>query len=252
MSTSRSRRPGTAPPGESSKARAEPRRQRRAEPRGEAPLGEREIQELQSLLDAVPAPLEPLDVSALDGFLCGVLVQPEAVAPSRWLPFVTDIDGRSLPRGFGASRLHALVRRRAAELRSAIERRTWFDPWVFALDEAPGGPAADAFDDDIDADADGDGEDATQRDVEAVMPWVAGCTAALEAFPTLLASDDDALTAPLALLYQHVGTETLEDADALQAEIESLEPPGDLATAVEQLVRATLLLADVAGVATRR
>ena len=83
----------------------------RAKGGGEAPpppLGEREIAELQALLDTVPAPLEPLDVSAVDGFLCGVLVQPDAIAPARWLPLVTDVDGRALPRGFDARRLHAL------------------------------------------------------------------------------------------------------------------------------------------------
>ena len=40
------------------------------------PLDDREIEELQALLDSVPAPFEPLDVSSLDGFLCGVIVQP--------------------------------------------------------------------------------------------------------------------------------------------------------------------------------
>jgi uncharacterized protein len=193
-----------------------------------APLGERDIQALQTLLDAVSAPLEPLDVSAVDGFLCGVLVQPAPVAPARWLPFITDVEGRALPEGFDARALHALVRRRAAELRRAIERRAWFDPWVFELD---------------------DEDDAA---LSAVLPWVAGCTAALETFPALLGSDDDALVAPLALLYRHVGTETLEDADALAAEIETLEPPADLAEAVEELVRATLLLADVAGIGASR
>ena len=53
------------------------------------------------------------------------------------------------------------------------------------------------------------------------------------------------LTGPLALLYRHLDVDDLEDADALLAEIESLEPPADLAAAVEELVRATLLLADV-------
>jgi len=223
----------------------------RAKGGGEAPpppLGEREIAELQALLDGVPAPLEPLDVSAVDGFLCGVLVQPEAIAPARWLPFVTDVDGRALPRGFDARRLHALVHRRADELRHAIERRGWFDPWVFEVDA----PA----DDDVVADFDdGDELGAEEPDLEeeehhagaAVLPWVAGCTAALETFPALLNSDDPALTAPLALLYRHVGTDTLEDAHALDAEIETLASPADLAVAVEELVRATLLLADVAG-----
>ncbi len=38
----------------------------------------------------------------------------------------------------------------------------------------------------------------------------------------------------------------------LLAEIEALEPPADLAAAVEELVRATLLLADVAGIVPAR
>ena len=57
---------------------------------------------------------------------------------------------------------------------------------------------------------------------------------------------------PLALLYQHVDADDLEDADELLAEIESLEPPADLTEAVEQLVRAILLLADAAAGAQRR
>jgi uncharacterized protein len=223
-----------------------------------APLGEREIAELQTLLDAVPAPLEPLDVSAVDGFLCGVLVQPEAIAPARWLPFLTDVDGRALPRGFDAHRLHALVQRRVDELRHAIERRAWFDPLVFETDAAEDDLADLGDDDDVVEDVEDDEpptDDHVHREgtaAAAVLPWVAGCTAALETFPALLGSDDPALTAPLALLYRHVGTDTLEEAAALDAEIETLAPPADLAVAVEELVRATLLLADVAGLPSVR
>jgi uncharacterized protein len=241
-----------------------PRAKQRRPGGQEAPLGERDIQAVQTLLDAVPAPLEPLDVSAVDGFLCGVLVQPTAIAAARWLPFVTDVEGRPLPDGFDARPLHALVRRRAAELRRAIERRAWFDPWIFALDDEPEPGARSAADGDG---GDGEEDEAVGEDgredqsagepgdaaaLAAVLPWAAGFTTALETFPALLGSDDDALVAPLALVYRHLGTETLEDADALVEAIETLEPPADLAEAVEQLVRATLLLADVAGIAVVR
>jgi len=224
------RRPGPGRGGGDGRGRA------RAVP--PAPLGDAEIEELQALLERVPAPLEALDVSSLDGFLCGVIVQPQAVPAARWLSFVTDIDGRALPAAFDARRLHALVLRRDAELRRAIARRTWFDPWVFELDD--------------------DGADDERRDddergaIDAVYPWVAGFAAALETFPGLLAGDEAELTAPLALIYRHLGADDLEDADALLAEIETLEPPADLAAAVEELVRATLLLADVAGVPRER
>ena len=47
-------------------------------------LSERDIDELQTLLDSVPTPLEPLDVSMLDGFLCAVLLQPRPVPAAQW------------------------------------------------------------------------------------------------------------------------------------------------------------------------
>jgi uncharacterized protein len=205
-------------------------------------LTDRELDELQALLDSVPAPLEPLDVSMLDGFLCGVLLQPRSVPATRWLPHVTDADGRALPARFDALRLHALVRRRHAELNDAIQRRQWFDPWVFELADDEAASDVGVRNDDGGGD---DDDDLEPTAVDAVYPWVAGFATALELFPELMALDAKALTEPLALVYRHLAADDLEDADELLAEIESLEPPADLGEAVEELVRATLLLADV-------
>jgi uncharacterized protein len=184
-------------------------------------LTESDIEQLQAELDRVPAPLDPLDVGMLDGYLCGVLVQPQRLVESRWMPHVIDVDGRAAPSGFDAGALHALVRRRHAELDAAIGRRDWFDPWVFELDAA-----------------------ASPSD--AVYPWVAGFATALDLFPALLEGAAARLTEPLALLYRHLEPDDLEDADDLLEEIETLEPPSNLTEAVEELVRATLLLADIA------
>lgn len=189
-------------------------------PASDATLGDDQVAELQALLDAVPAPLEPMGADTLDGFLCGVIVQPQAVPPARWLPYVTDDDGRALPPGFDARRLHALVLRRHDELSRAIARRAWFDPWLFA-DEEP-------------------------EDDDVVYPWVAGFAAALEIFPELMRRGGDALLEPLALLYRHLEADDLEDADELLALIEASEPVGDLAESAQDLVAATLQLADVA------
>lgn len=183
-------------------------------------FSDREIDELQSRLDAVPAPLEPLDVSSLDGFLVGVLLQQPALREDAWLPRVTDVDARALPRGFDASRLHALVRKRHAELDAAIAARRWFDPWVFELDA-----------------------EASPSDV--VLGWVAGFATAMEHFPAIAERGDPAVVEALALLYRHLDPDDLEDADALLEAIESLEPPADADEAVEDLVQAALLLADV-------
>ncbi|MFZ5550900.1 MAG: YecA family protein [Pseudomonadota bacterium] len=185
-----------------------------------AALSDAEMAQLERLLDRIPAPAEPLDVMMLDGYLCGVLLQPKAVPESQWWRHVVDVDGRSIPLGFDDEPLRALVRRRHAELDAAIRERQWFDPWVFELDDE-------------------------EDPLETVMPWVAGFATAMEFFPSLMRSDSPELAEPLAVLYRCFDPEDLEDADELLALIEELEPPADLAEAVESLVNSVLLLADV-------
>jgi uncharacterized protein len=200
-----------------------PKYQNRSHP---VAVSERDLEILQSHLDRVPAPLEPLDICALDGFLCGVLLQPQSIEESRWMPHVTDIEGRALPRSFDAASLHSLVRRRHAQLDTAIAQRQWFDPWVFELDQV-------------------DAESAVPAASQPVYPWVAGFATALELFPQLMQLQAPGVVEALALLYRHLAPGDIEDGDALLNEIESLEPPASLDEAVEELVRATLLLADV-------
>ena len=48
------------------------------------PLSDEERDQLEAALDRLPPPLEPLDISALDGFLVGVLLQPESLPPSAY------------------------------------------------------------------------------------------------------------------------------------------------------------------------
>ncbi|MBQ0937722.1 YecA/YgfB family protein [Ideonella paludis] len=185
-----------------------------------SPLNEDEMSELDAALDAIPAPLEPLDLSMLDGYLVGVLLQPQAVPPEQWFAHVVDVDGRPAPKGFNTARLQALATRRHAELNRAIHHRQWFDPWVFELEE-------------------------DEDPLQTVMPWVAGFATAMEFFPALTNLDSADVLEPLAVLYRSFDPDDLEDADELLAMIEELEPPNDLAEAVEALVSSSLLLADV-------
>ena len=189
-------------------------------PESSPALTDADLAALERWLDRIPAPAEPLDVMMLDGFLCGVLLQPKPVPEAQWWRHVVDVDGRSIPLGFDDEPLRALVRRRNAELDAAIRERQWFDPWVFELDD----------------------ED---DPLQAVMPWVAGFATAMEFFPALMRSDSPEVAEPLAVLYRSFNPEDLEDADELLALIEELEPPTDMAEAVEALVNSVLLLADV-------
>jgi uncharacterized protein len=178
---------------------------------------------LQQLLDALAAPAEPLDVVMLDGFVCAVLLRSRPLPATAWLPYVLDIEGRDVSPPRHALAARQAVMRRHDMLRDAISQRQWFDPWVFELDE---GAAAG----------------------EAVMPWAAGFALAAERFALALPPGDEAATEALALIYQYLDADhwpavTVALADA----IGELEPPRRLDEAVEDLVRAVLLLADHTG-----
>ncbi len=229
MSTSPKRPPSRPPARPPARSQAGARQRPAAAPAvapkaAPQPLSEAEMERLQALLDSVPAPLEPLDISMLDGYLVGVLLQPKAVQAFQWMPYVLDGEGRPAPQGFDSRELMALAKRRHQELNRAIAERQWFDPWVFELES--------------------DEEDEAEPS-EVVFPWVAGFALATDVFPELMRQDASELLEPLAALFMHLDPDDLEDADDLLEEIETLEPPSDLEEAVEGLVSACLLLADV-------
>lgn len=193
-------------------------------------LSDTEIAQLQAqldvLADAAPA-LAPLDASAIDGYLCGVLLQPQPVPESAWWPWLLDGEGRparSAAAQAAADAIASLARQRHAWLDERIGARQWFDPWLFASDD----------------------EAAPVR--ESTLPWAAGFAHALDKFPALSRLPPQALAEPLALIYLHFDPEELEfgaHEEALAAALEALEPPADLTEASEDLVSAVLLLADV-------
>jgi len=135
------------------------------------PLSNAEIAELDELLASVPEDRDPHDVAMLDGFLTGVVLQPDAVLPSAWLPLVFDAEGREVTFGGDQAtveRIVGLVLRRHNELAAHIAAREPFDPIVFELEDDERNLVA--------------GKDA----IGALEPWVAGFMNALSAFPALL------------------------------------------------------------------
>ncbi|WP_138855164.1 YecA/YgfB family protein [Inhella inkyongensis] len=191
-----------------------------------------DLDALQDLLDAVPAPLEPLDVSMLDGYLTAIALQPKAPPPAEWMRWVLDSEeGRAPPAGFKAEPIRALAMRRLQELDAAIRGRQWWDPWVFAPHDEDDEP--------------GDPED-WETILGAIYPWVAGFALGADSFPQgLMGCKDSDLLEGLAGIYQFLDAEDLEDADELLEAIEGIEPPKHLDEAVEHLVAHSLLLADV-------
>ena len=193
-------------------------------------LTDAEFAELDELLLQTPEPLEPCDAVMLDGYLCGVIVQPVLLEPATWLAHVFDFDGRPLPDDVHAAwlqRTTALVLRRHAALNRAIVEDGWFDPLVLEFDaEHPREPVPEG---EVDPAA------GLNPVSQSLMPWVAGFQHAAVCFPDLAEMPDDAVMAALARLYRHLPAETDEERETV-ATLDREHPLATLDDAMEELV----------------
>ncbi len=201
------------------------------------PLTDRDIGELDEILAAIPETHDPLDVALLDGFLAGVLLQPDLVLPSAWLPLVFDAQGgnAALPDLPTASRATELVMRRYNELAACIAAREPFDPIVFELENERG-------------------EVLTGREgIAALAAWAGGFANAFDVFPSLrtAAAGDDELAGLLTGILRHLPEDpdaTAEEREAYasdRVEIERAMPLRDLDDAIDDLVQCVLDIADL-------
>ena len=210
---------------------------------GARDLSDDEFRELDDLLAQIPEPLVALDSVMLDGFLCGVLVQPVPIEPAAWLPYVFDADARDpLPALDDAlhGRIVALTLRRHAALNRALLEDGAFDPMLLADDE------------EADAAAETSGVPNTEADLlegvaavsRPLLPWVAGFEAANATFPHLMELDDDAVDLALARIYRHLPADTDEQRE-INAALDLDMPLASVDDAVEELVAAVADLADL-------
>lgn len=193
------------------------------------PLTDAELDELGSLLDATPPAFEPMDVVTLDGYLCGVLVQPRVVESAQWLPAVFDVQGRPLPAdvdGAWLARTRSLIERHHDALRAYLAQDGGFGP---VLPEQPL-PAPE--------------EDPHMSEASRLLwPWVAGFAHAQSCHPELLEWPDDDLDEDLDRLWRHLPVETVEQLE-LRAELDASWPLASTDDAVDDLVDAVARLAE--------
>ena len=207
-------------------------------------LSDAEFRELDELLAAAPAPLEAMDAVMLDGYLCGVIVQPERIAPERWLPWVLDAQGRAFasdPAWADYPRARALMLRRHAALNRAIEGEGWFDPLILE-DDPEAAPAETA------PAAEPQAGDAALAELaplsRPLAPWVAGLHFACSTFDGLFELDDPAIAATLARLWRHLPIED-ESERELIALMDREAPLASLDEAIADLVAAVAELAEL-------
>ena len=194
-------------------------------------LTDAEINEIDELLAAVPAPFETVDAVILDGYLAGVIVQPVQIEPEQWLPPIFGTEG--MPdgdtQGWSAKqheRLIQLVTRRKDEIRRGILEEGWFDPIIPMIEEEDGAPA--------------EGKAA----MEGLGYWAAGFEWALANFPQLeeaaLAGVPDLLDS----IWRHL-PEQDETQQAMTKALDDEHPLKSMDEAIEALVFDVVDLAQI-------
>ena len=85
------------------------------------PLSDEEFVEIGELLALMPEPYESMEPDRMDGFLTAIALLPEPVAPSEWMPFVFDEEGRSDAALTDSNKQHDLEDRQL-DAHAGIER----------------------------------------------------------------------------------------------------------------------------------
>jgi uncharacterized protein len=194
--------------------------------------------ELDELLAATPEPLQPLDLGMLDGYLCGVLVQPALIDAASWLPPIFDLHGALLPDPLPAGwyeRTTALIMRHRAALNHRLVDDGWFDPILFE-------PTAAGREASVPVPVASAGAGAPPM-FESLVPWVAGFLHAAQQFPQLLELDDGDVGELLDRLLRHLPAEDGEDL-RLQKQLAREFPLATLDAAIEELVTIVVELFD--------
>ncbi len=194
-------------------------------------LTDAEINEIDELLAAVPAPFETVDAVILDGYLAGVLVQPVLLQPEDWLPPIFGTEGMPEPGIEGWSeaqhdRLVSLITRRKDEILRGILEDGWFDPIVPMIEDDDGKPV--------------EGKDA----LEGIGYWAAGFEWALANFPQLEEAALSGVPDLLDSIWRHL-PEQDEAQQALTKALDEEHPLKNLDEAIEALVFDVVDLAQI-------
>ncbi|WP_227509549.1 UPF0149 family protein, partial [Ferrovum myxofaciens] len=180
------------------------------------PLTDDEINELDDFLLSDKSPGSCMDISTFDGFLAAVVLNPDVILPSHWLPWVWDMDNGEESPEFDtldeASRISNLIMRHYNTVATTIDEDR-FGPLLFVLPQPDNSEFYDA-----------------EGWCEGFM---LGAAVFLEPWWRSIMKDRTELVAPMVLLGTEPGWEILsESADEKRAIQEAYESIPDVIEAL--------------------
>ena len=186
-----------------------------------APRSESEFVELEDLLSSIPEEHEALASDEADGFLTGLLLNPEEVPPERWMPYILDSRGEEV-KELGKEplfRLESLLFRRYREIDRALASRSPIDPVILIdEDEDPG---------------------------SGLGPFASGFLLSMKLFPGLSAVRDKAVQGALLGILRHLPEEQRGDLGKTVAELDRDSPLKTPEEALDALAACAAEIAEV-------
>lgn len=111
------------------------------------PLSEEELDQFEAYLMSDATPENCMDISALDGFLAAIVLNPGLVLPSQWLPWVWDAENAEEEPAFRsaeeAQKITGFVMRHYNNIIGGI-RAERFEPLLYELPQDDGSEFFDA------------------------------------------------------------------------------------------------------------
>lgn len=184
-------------------------------------LTEHDFIDLGELLASIPEEFEPMEADYLDGFLTALVCLPTTPAPSAWMPWVFDREGRDDAQIRNqAMQLHLedLVYRRYRQIERAILRGLPVDPIIYE-DEAD--------------------------NPQALEPFASGFLEATKRWPDLNRSKSPLVQSALIGIFRHLPPEQIGDMAQVREELDAETPLEDLESAIADLEESVKEIASV-------
>lgn len=193
------------------------------------PLSDDEFVELDELLCSLDESLGAMDAAEMDGFLTGILLLPQEVSPSEWMPMVfsaTDIPGEFADMQ-AQERMEELVYRRYKQIDHQLATLQNIDPITFDVEDDEGNLL--------------EGED----EIVALEPFALGFLHAAQTWPGLLDTDESDLMSALLAIFRHLPEEARGDMQAMYEELQREAPLEHLDDAIADIAQSVKEIAAI-------
>ncbi len=185
------------------------------------PLTDDEFVELDELLSSLDESLGAMDAAEMDGFLTAILLLPQEVSPTEWMPMI--FSATDIPGGFSDTqsqdRLEELVYRRYKQIDHQLASLQDIDPITFDVEDDEGNLL--------------EGEE----EIIALEPFALGFLHAAQTWSGLLDTDDSQIMSAMLAILRHLPEEARGDMEELHAELQREAPLENLNDAIADIAQ---------------